>query len=266
MPAILPARLRQQAILLAGQFTDPPAFVRSLHHLLGFYAERAQRQGQTGPPPPLLPAYRVRPPVLRQLILELSPQAQDAPEAALALCDALWVVGYDEFAQLAISLLGQVPLKPVEAVLLRVERWTRQRNDLRIVDLLVVEGLRRVRSEQPERVLDLVEGWLGEADLLRKQLGLRALRSLVADLQFENLPILFRLVAPHARQIPAGLRPDVLEVIEALARRSPKETAYFLRQHLGLSNSPDIPWLLRQGLNAFPASMQENLRQALRQI
>ena len=65
MPAIQPARLKQQAVLLAQQFDNPVAYVRSLHHLLDFYADRAHRPGQSGKPAPLTSAYRVHPPVLR---------------------------------------------------------------------------------------------------------------------------------------------------------------------------------------------------------
>ena len=72
MPAINPARLKQQAALLADHFDSPAAFVRSLHHLLDYYSERVQRTGQAGVMPTLLPAYRVRPQVLRLVLQELS--------------------------------------------------------------------------------------------------------------------------------------------------------------------------------------------------
>lgn len=264
MPAIVPARLRQQAVLLAQHFADPSAYVRSLHYLLGYYADRVQRSGQVGAPAPLLPAYRVRPPVLRQILHELVPLAQAEPVLALALCDALWAEGYYEFALLAVRLLGQIPLQPAEAVLARPLRWARAKIDLGLIDALLEDGLRRLRQEQPERLDALVETWLEHQDTFQQQIGLRALRSLANDPAYQNLPALFRLAAPFARSSSPALRPDVLEVIEALARRSPRETAFFLRQHIGLSNAPDIPWLLRQSLHAFPSEMQENLRQAVR--
>jgi hypothetical protein len=59
MPAIQPARLRQQAALMVEHFDQPAAFVRSLHHLLEYYADRAHRPGQAGKPPALLAAYNV---------------------------------------------------------------------------------------------------------------------------------------------------------------------------------------------------------------
>jgi hypothetical protein len=87
---------------------------------------------------------------------------------------------------------------------------------------------------------------------------------MIQDPDFENLPAFFRLIHPLVRQAPPALRPDVLDVLATLARRSPQETAYFLRQTLALPNCPDTPWSIRQVLSAFPAEQQKRLRQALR--
>ncbi len=124
MPAISPARLKHQAALLAEHFDDPPAFVRSLHHLLESYSNRVYRPGQAGELPPLLQTYRVQPPVLRQLLLAIAPLASKNPDAGLALCDALWEQPYLEFRLLAASLLGQLPCSPAEPVIARMKAWT----------------------------------------------------------------------------------------------------------------------------------------------
>ena len=50
MPAIQPVRLKRQSALLVEQFNNPAAFIRSLHHLLEFYADRVHRPGQAGEP------------------------------------------------------------------------------------------------------------------------------------------------------------------------------------------------------------------------
>jgi hypothetical protein len=57
-----------------------------------------------------------------------------------------------------------------------------------------------------------------------------------------------------------------LDVLIALARCSPRETAFFLRQSLELPNSPDTPWLIRQTARYFPADIQESLRAAVRGV
>lgn len=265
MPAILPARLKQQAALLAEHFDDPAAFVRSLHHLLDSYAERVHRPGQAGSPPPLLTAYKVRPQVLRQVSQELVPLAKANPEAGLALCDALWEQSIFEFRLLAASLLGQIPCTPPEPILKRIQTWIQPDVETLFVEALFSQGIRCLRCEHPGDVINLAGGWLHEKDLFHQQLGLRVLLSFINDSQYENLPAFFRLVQPIVRAAPARLRPDILEVLVALIRRSPSETAYFLRQTADLPNSPDTPFLIRQLVHDFPVEMQPGLREFSRQ-
>jgi hypothetical protein len=98
----------------------------------------------------------------------------------------------------------------------------------------------------------------------QQQQGLRALLPMINDPRFENLPVFFRLIAPLTRTAPSAVRPDLLDVLESLARRSPPETAFFLRQTLDTPNSPDTPWLIRQCLRAFPDELQASLRETVR--
>jgi len=105
MPAIQPARLKIQAAQLAEKFTDPPAFTLGLNELLEFYADRTYRPGQASDPQPLLKAYNVPTPVLRQVSKELSKFIVANQDAALALCDALWSKPVLEFRLLAAMVL-----------------------------------------------------------------------------------------------------------------------------------------------------------------
>lgn len=266
MPAISPARLKQQAALLSEHFDDPAAFVRSLHHLLEFYAERVHRPGQAGEPPPLLSAYKVRLPVLRQIVLELAPLAEADPQAGLALCDALWEQPVLDFRLLAAGLLGKIPCADPEPPLARIQAWIRPDVEARLVDTLFNQGIACLRKQQPVILVELAEAWLDEKDLFYQQLGLRLLVPLIQDPDFENLPVFFRLIHDLTRSSPARLRPDVLDILEALARRSPTETAYFLRQTAAMPNSPTAAWFIRQSLAAFPAATRESLRQVSRAI
>jgi len=54
MPAIHPARMKIQVARLGEKIRQPEVFVRELHNLLDFYADRTHRPGQFGEPPPLL--------------------------------------------------------------------------------------------------------------------------------------------------------------------------------------------------------------------
>jgi hypothetical protein len=265
MPAIQLPRLRIQAAGLAEKFSNPRAFVRGFHDLCDIYAERTRRPGQTGEPPPLLMAYKVPAPVLRQVLKELSFDISRDGEAALELAGALWAEPYLEFRMLAASILGNVSLDPPERIIECFRNWATPGTDDRLVSVLVEEGLERLRRETLQGYLEQTKSWLGNGETFSQRLGLRALLSLVRSQEFENLPLAMRLLAPLLRSAPHRLRPDILDVIQALAERSPGETAYFLRQNLSVK--PDdlgIAQIIRNSLRYFPPEDQANLRQAVR--
>ena len=264
VPAIQPARLRQQSALLAEHFDNPPAYVRSLHYLLDFYADRARRPSQAGKPGPLLEAYKVRPPVLRLILQELVPLAQQDPEKGFALCDAFWKEPYLEFRMLAAMLLGQMPVETPEPITQRIHDWITTDLEMHLVDTILTQGISRLRQERPLVLVDLIQDWLNNSKSFYQQLGLRALLPLINDPGFENLPAFFRMIQPLTCNAPSALRPDLLDVLTALAHRSPQETAHFLRQCLTFPNASDTPWLVRQVLEEFPPEIQESLRQFMR--
>ncbi|HEX9616998.1 MAG TPA: DNA alkylation repair protein [Anaerolineales bacterium] len=266
MPAIQLARLKIHTTQLAENFAKPAVFVRSLHELLDYYSDRTYRPGQAGEPPPLLKAYNVPTPVLRHVLKELVPDAlQDRP-GALRLIGLLWEEPFYEFRQLAISLVGQVPPDPPEDILKIVRAWAIPSTEMRLLVLLFKTGLTRVRKEFPQVYLRQVDIWLASSRTFTQQLGLQALLPLVADPEFDNLPVLFRMLAPLVRDAPVPLRPDLLDIMHQLARRSPKEAAFFLRQNLTLkTDNPGTAWLTRHSLAAFPPEIQANLRSALRE-
>jgi hypothetical protein len=114
-------------------------------------------------------------------------------------------------------------------------------------------------------MIRLIQDWLESTKPLYQQLGLRALLPLVENPEFENLPVFYRLIQPLVCNVPPGLRPDLLDVLVALARRSPQETAYFLRQTLNYPDAADPAWLIRQLLNEFPTAQAHMLRAVVKE-
>ncbi len=264
MPAIQPAVLRQQAALLAEYFDQPIAFQRSLRHLLELYADRAHRSGQQGAPPPLSLSYHVRPPVLRQVLLELKPSISDYPEQALLLCDALWLDDYYEFRILAIRILGLVVPSPQERILQRVREWIQSLPEKRLVEAIIQEGCSRLRAEQIQAYLGLAEAWINHPKAYFQQTGLRAILSVVEGKYLSNLPLIFRLLQTKMNDISPATKQEIIDLLRVLARNSPFETAYFLRQNLAKNENPAYPFLMRQVLDSFPPDLQESLRQEVR--
>jgi hypothetical protein len=266
MPAIQLARLKHQTVELAEKYSDPKAFVHGVHELMEYYADRAFRPGLAGEPQPLLPTYHVPKPVLRQVILELSPFLDSDRQAILALAEALWGEAHLECKLLAASILGKIPPEPPEEILERVGSWATLRSDDRVLDALVGEGLARLRDEKPGAYLQQIETWLAAGGVFEHRLGLKALFYLLGAQSFENLPFLFRLLGPIVREASLKLRDDLLSVVALLARRYPNETSFFLRESLKIqSDNPGTGWVIRNSIRWFPPDNQASLRAALRE-
>lgn len=265
MPAIQPTRLKQQAALLAENFHNPAAFVHNFQGLLEFYADRVKRPGHSGKPAPLTTAYKVHTPVLRQVLLELSELVVQSPGAALALCDALWDQSFLEFRMLAAMLLGQVPISESLSVIGKIQSWLTTDLEDHLVDALLEHALKRIRLEDPQSLTQLIGQWLNSSNLFYQQIGLRTLLPVINEPYFQNLPNIYRLIYPLIRTAPIQVRPDLLDVVSALVKRSPQETAYYLRQNLSLEESPDTPWIVRQVLHDFPEEIQKSLRELVRE-
>jgi len=266
MPAIQLARLKIQTAELVPHFDDPISFVRRLHDLLDFYADRTRKPGQAGEPPPLIKPYNVPRPVLRQIRNDLVPYVATDKESALVLCDTLWVEPYLEFRLLAIGLLGLIPTDFPDEILERISAWAALGTEDRLLDALVRDGLIQVRKRTPERYITQLEEWLTAEEDFSRRIGLKAISISVSDRDFENLPRLFRLLAPLVRSTPSQLRPDLVDVIRVLAMRSPNEAAFFLRQNLTVMVDDDsTAWLIRNSVRYFPEEVQTSLRTALRE-
>jgi len=266
MPAIEPTHLRQKAAVLAQQFHDPVVFTRDLHSFLEFYSDRARRTGQSGSPQPLIEAYNVRAPVIRALISELVPLANQSQEKGLQLCDALWQEHFLEFRLLATMLLGEMEIDESELVLHRVQSWITPQLEYSLIERILDFSLENVRKKNPGMITRWIENGLISKNIFHQQIGLRALMPMIKDTKNDNLPLFFRLIQPFCLHAPSGLRPDILDIISALAKRSPGETAFLLSQSLDTSDSIDAAWIIRQSLDFFPPNLQDQLRNAVRKF
>jgi hypothetical protein len=263
MPAVELTRLRAQINGLIERFGDPPGFRAALRDLLDLYANRAYRPGQAVQPQPLLPSYRVTPLIMHQLELELGKTCHEQPEQALNIIEALWRDPYLEPRLLATSMLGTIPASHQEAVIQALRAWAVPEENFRMLDALFHNGMVGLRRTAPQSMFRLFEEWLNSSQAATQSMGVRALIPVIEDHAFENLPPIFRLISPLVQRLPAALFTDLQAVIEALAKRTPIETAYFLRQALGMAPGPAMGRLVRRCMPCFSPAQQASLRAAL---
>jgi hypothetical protein len=264
MPAINPERLKEETVELALTFADPSKFIYSVTTLLDRYADRVRRHGQSGAPAPLLPSYNVATPVMRQIVLTLTPLALDSPHLALTIIDVLWEQPMIETRQIAIHLLGTLPSNDPDPILERLKSWANPKEEESILDELFRLGIGNIHINHPDLLLDIIQDWLNSDVSEVQTLGAKALLPLADNPAFENFPLVYRLLFPCVIDAPSVLRPHLVAVIRVLAVRSPQETAHFLHQVLVLSDRPGATWIARQCFELFSEDVQDRLKETIR--
>lgn len=260
MPSVQLGQLQQEAAQLSEYFAQPEQYLRRLERLLQAYATPTHRQGRIKGLRPVLFSFEVPPPVLHHLEREMSLQAEQQPAAALAIADVLWERRSFETRQLAIRLLGSVPAAEPE-VGTRLEAWASENQEELLIEELYQRGTRRMAASNPAGLLQFAQRLLATGEFRKQVLSLGSLQTLLADGQFANLPALFATLLPISQDPPRKLQPFVADLLVALARKTPKETAYFLGQALGEQPSEATRWIVRQVLRHLPAEMQAGLRE-----
>jgi len=263
MPAIDLARLRKQAARLADFFFVPGEFLRHLHEMLEFYVNQTLRRPQAVAPSSNLQTYRTPAVVLQQIETELVRLAGQSPADTLELADRLWDEGFLETRLLAAFLLGRIPPQE-EQLLPRLTAWTQQIRDPSVRAALLTDSLERMRKETPDRFLLVVGEWLQPERPFLWPNGLQALLAMVADPDFENLPPVLKLVEPIIEAGLPAVQLDLKELILALFRAAPEETAYFLRQVLTNSSNAMTALTLRRISTSFPAELAAQLHDLIR--
>lgn len=264
MPAVNPTRLRFQVENLLAYFQSPPEFHHQLQDLFNHYAHHSLRPGDSVGLKPLIPVYHIPAPVVRQLQQDLKPQVEAAPQAALALADELWTDFYLEIKQIAVFILGCVPIQSPDLILDRARAWLTPNLDSTLIADLFSTGTRQLQASFPDVWETFIQSLLTESDPAQLTLGIMGLTEGIKNPDFKNLPAIYRLISPILRQPDRALLPSLSRLVQALALNSPTETAFFLRQTLSLTESQETVRLVKNCLSYFPETIQNDMLAILR--
>jgi hypothetical protein len=265
MPSIDLARLRKQSLRLADFFFAPGEFAHNLHRLLDSYVNYTARKRPALAPGVNLPSYRTPAVVMRQIEQDLSGLASNAENAdvTLDLADRLWDEAWLETRLVAAYLLGRI--LPVEGRLIaRVTAWTSQVRDPRLRSKLLNTSLARMRKESPATFLQLIGEWLQPERTRFWTAAIEASIAAVADPDFINLPPLLSVLEPVVEAAPSQFQVELEELITALHRVSPTETAYFVRNVLIHSDNPMTAITFRRMAPSLPTELREEVREFVR--
>jgi hypothetical protein len=263
MPAVELSRIKKQADELAGCLSQPADFRRKLIDHLEFYADRVTRQGDRVKPAPLIPRYGVPALFLQTVEQALQKSASESPQAALALAEELWKETFLEPKLLSATLIGLAARKePRRASEYLVRYCVPQENSL-VQEALLDRSGAQLREANLQVWFDLVERWVNSENLSQQLIGFRALQGVIEDREFENLPMIFRLLTTPIETANRSTLHELEILISAMARRTAVETVYFLRQCYNRSENPILARLIRKSLPEFPADLQSSLRRVI---
>ncbi len=264
MPAVNPARLNLQIADLLESFHSPKKFHKKIQELFSYYANRTLRQSEMADITPLMHMYHLPDPVLHQLKLALQPIINQEPQAALNLADVLWQDKFFEPRQMAIYLLGQTSGAGPDPIISRLENWLSPELEPALKEVIFFSGTQQLQSSFPQDWEAWIESLLNRDNTSWISMGLIALRAGLRFSPLEKLPVIFRVLSPFIREPHPGIMNEMTHLIEELAKQSPTETAYYLKQSLSLSKSPSTRRLVRHCLPAFPEDARVELQRALK--
>jgi hypothetical protein len=258
MPAIDPSRLRHQIEHVAEAFADPARLRSRTLDLLEFYASRV-RAGSGGGRTGTVRSFGVPVAVMRALQQALQERAQAEPHDGAMAAEMLWAVPVLEARWLAVALLESQHVLSLPGW---IAAWAETADDPQLVARLAVGPMRRVWIDAPDLFWQSAAANLaGEGPATT--VTLLALEHLLPGLAADDLPRLFTILEASAIPQAGEAWRAYLEMMRALVRRSPAETARFLVDAIEGSR-PAAPRVARQLLAEFPTRQHEALREALR--
>ncbi len=259
MAAIDLTRLNKQIEELKEVYSQPAEFRKLLHETLQFYHRYAHRQHKDSVPVSFMRVYDMPEQILPQVAYGLSLKARQDASETLAVVDELWKDDHFEARDLAAHLLGQVLLAAKADVFERIEQWSSGPLDRAVVNSVFSKGSQRLRSEDPQSWTEFVGNLLASPLERQQNHGLYALSLLVDQSHSDQLPQFFRWIRPFIQSDQTLIQPNLSQVIAALARRSPAETAYVLKEVMSDTDGSGIEQRVRSYLPYFDEQLSEGL-------
>ena len=263
MAAIDLTRLDKQIDELALLVDDPRSFQEELHRLFSFYHRYSHRRHQNRQIS-FLKNYDLPEKVLSHIEARLKPLSLNQPDRALELANHLWQDPYYEARELASSMLGYLPNSYKDQVLETIEKWLAEPLDQSLSEAVIEKAGLRLQTESPEGWEALIKRLLEAPKTQSKRLGLLALSKLISASTVDHLPLYFRWLREFLISPDASVDKALEGVVEALAEKSPQETAYLLREVMTDSNDAAVGRRIRHYLPFFDEEPQRRILKAIK--
>ncbi|NLI44028.1 MAG: DNA alkylation repair protein [Chloroflexi bacterium] len=262
MTAIDLTRLQKQIGELVSVFPEPAAFIKALHELLGFYERRAFRPSSELVPKTFMRSYKLPAQVLPLIEIGLKQTVSHYPAQALSLARALWQDLYYESRVLAAGILGQMPPEFGADVLGLIEEWVSVPMDRAVLESLLQKASRSPRAGGEWD--SFMEKLLSSPSARLQAVGLLALAQDLEQRPLSKFSGIFKIVRPFLQAADDQLENNLSLVVRNMARRTPNETAYLLKQVLSDTAGSEIERRIRDYLPYFPPETAAGLLEAVK--
>lgn len=259
MTAVDPQRLAREVEALGKDLKSPKSLRGRVVALLDIYANRTRHTAASADPKRAPWSFDVPAPILRTLKQYLREQLADKLELVWAIADELWLANYRETQMMAADMLS---LQRGEQAAEWAEAHAAGSVDIAALAALAGSGLAGWRQADPQGFLARISTWLQGEEAGARTLGFHALAAAARDPTFENLPSIYSMLSVVSQPARGDARRAMFELVSALARRSPAETAHFLLERLERGGS-EATRLARHVLGDLPAPQQAAVRKAL---
>lgn len=264
MASIDLTRLEQQVKQLASHYQDAVAFQEEFHRILSFYHRYSHRLQKDAVPKSFMLHYDLPEKILPHLETRLKPLALSHPAETLQLIDQLWNDKYYEARALAASLVGNLPISFSDSVLELIYGWLHQPLDQAVIEAIISDASRTLCQKAPDKWKDLINRLLFSSALQGQKMGLLALARLIPGSSMDELPAFFSWVRGFLLNPDLSLDKYLRPVIEALAQKSQKESAYLLREVLADSNDAQVGRRIRHYLEFFEEPGKSRILSAIK--
>jgi hypothetical protein len=263
MPAVDIKRFTKESAVLLDLFGQPAGFIHSIHQIYEQYANRTIRK-KPSPLVTVLPTYQVPLAILRHIDLILTQKVLAHPADALRLVLALWEDGTFESRTLAAMMIGKtnVELSTLQATL---THFVKTSSDEELVNILLTQGLRKIRADHPDKFLTLMFNWCATRDDTMTINAFNAIIYHINDDNNINLPEIIDIVMLPVRTMPQSFQFILIDLIKGLFDHSDVETIYFIKQLFMEPMHEMMPVIFRRILPSLPEEVKGFVKDLLRE-
>jgi hypothetical protein len=263
MPAIHLDRLEQQLNLIFNPETSGVLFKENFLTLIEAHSNLAYQAGQDLQRKSLTPKLHLPPILMHRVQLRLVSLSKKNPELAIEYAEQLWSINTYETKLFAAIIIGNVSEVLRNDVLERLLKWGMETTDYEVHQLLFINGSKKIRQINQNIWLESLITWIDSNDQNQIVIAISAIRALINDPNFVNLPRIFKIIFPLFTNASRKVNAALQILINDLAEINPNETAHFLSSVL-LSSPPKVTrQIIRKSLNLFPDKQKLILRNSL---